>query len=239
MAAAAIASRSSRSAASTLISVDRMPEFPRELRAVLERRRGGHEAAGRRREGADRALQNLLRAGAEDDVLGLGAELRRDGGDEGAVGGRAVERVTPGLGELAHDRVERRLARAEGVLVAADADGLDAGRQRRPGWYRAALCRPGFPRARARQSRAPCHNPRLNALRPGRRKNCGAIGACDPPPSRYAVVTARILRAGPGGVKPARPTSCTARRSSPGFRYNLPAKSACTSPALLTNPRKR
>ncbi len=139
---------------------DRMPEPLRELRAVLERRRGGDQAAGRRRERADGALQNLLRAGAEHDVLGLGPELRRDGGDERAVGGRAVERIAPGLGELAHDRVERRLARAERVLVAADADGLDAGRQRRsrrwggtspvrpapvpgaPSWPRAAIQSP-------------------------------------------------------------------------------------------------
>ena len=43
----------------------------RHLRAVLERRRRRHEMAVRRREGAHGALENLLRAGAKDDVLGF------------------------------------------------------------------------------------------------------------------------------------------------------------------------
>ena len=185
----------------------RMPEFLRELRAVLERRCGGHEAAGRRRERADRALEDLLRAGAEDDVLGLGAELRRDGGDERAVGRRAVERIASGLGELAHDRVERRLARAERILVAADADGLDARRQLRPGGAVAALR--GLRLVllvAARGNPEPGVMTRVrNALRPGRQENCGAIWRMRSSPSCRAVVTARILRLGPGGVKPARP----------------------------------
>ena len=223
-----------------MTSVDRMPELPRELRAVLERRRGGDEAAGRRREGADRALQNLLRAGAEHDVLVLGPELRRDGGDEGAVGGRAVERVAAGLGELAHDRVERRLARAERVLVAADADGLDAGRQRRPGLVPGRPVPPGFPRARVRQSRAPCHNPRLNALRPGHRTNLRRDRRMRSSPKQRCSGNGSNSTRWPWG----RQTGAADVRHYPGrfigrFQIQFAGKSACTSPAWLNQSKKK
>src|SRR5262249_36779502 len=71
-------------------------------------------------------------AGPKDDVLGLDLELRGDCGLQIAFRWCAVERIASGLGELAQDGVERRAARAERVLVAADPDLVHAGRQQRP-----------------------------------------------------------------------------------------------------------
>ena len=111
--------------------VHRMAEAAAEARAVLERRRARHQRTERRRERADRRLEDLLRAGAQHDVLGLGLVQRRDRLDELAFVRRAVERITSRFGEFAEDRVEHRLAGAQRILVAADADFLDALRGRR------------------------------------------------------------------------------------------------------------
>src|SRR5262249_3137499 len=88
---------------------------------------------------AHRHLEDFLRAGAEDDVFGLHLVLLGERLDERGVGRRAVERVAPRFGELAENRVKGRLAGAERILVAADADLLDARWQR---WPRRALSTP-------------------------------------------------------------------------------------------------
>ena len=92
---------------------------------------GRHEVTLRRRVRANRVLQNLLRAGVENDVLGFDLVLRRDRVDEVGVGRGAVERIPVRFRELAEDRIERDPARAERVFVAVDADFLDARRQHR------------------------------------------------------------------------------------------------------------
>ena len=120
---------------------DRMTQSRRHLRTVFERRGGGHQAARRRRERADGGLENFLGTGAEHDILWLGAELGGNRGDQRAVGGRAVERIASRFGKLAHDRVERRLARTKRVFVAADPDRFDPGRQRRSRGALRRLCR--------------------------------------------------------------------------------------------------
>src|SRR5207302_8385423 len=101
---------------------ERMLELLREVRAVLEGRRRGHQRPGGRRERAHRALQDLRRSRPQDDVLGLGLVLGRERGDEVALARRAVERVAARLRELAEDRVERHFAGPERVLAAADPD---------------------------------------------------------------------------------------------------------------------
>ena len=102
-------------------------------RRVLERRRRGDEPSLAGRERADGVPQDLLRPGAEHDVLRFDLVMRRDRGDETAVGRCAVEGIAAGLGELAGDGVEHLAARSERVLVAAEADLGDARRQRRTG----------------------------------------------------------------------------------------------------------
>ena len=76
-------------------------------------------------------LQNLLRPGAQDDVLGLGLVKRRDRLGQLAFARRAVERIASGLGELVDDGIEHGLAGPERILVAADADDFHAFRQLR------------------------------------------------------------------------------------------------------------
>ena len=107
---------------------ERVIQLLRHIRAVLERRRRGDERARRRRKGAHGILENLLRAGAKHDVLGLRVEFRGDGRGQIRFTRRAVERVASGLGKLRKDRVERHLAGPKRILVAADAD-FGAGRR--------------------------------------------------------------------------------------------------------------
>src|SRR4051812_12443228 len=90
--------------------------------AVLKRGCAGDQPSIRRGEGADRVLQNLLRAAAEHDVLRLDPVLRRERGHERPVVGRAVERIAARRRELADDCLEHRLARTDWIFVAVDAD---------------------------------------------------------------------------------------------------------------------
>ena len=159
--------------------------------------------------------------GAEDDVGRLDAELRGDGRAQRALGRRAVERIAAGLGKLPHDRVDRRLAGTERVLVAADPDRLHARRQHRPG-----------PAGGWRLRRL-----RLIVLVPASREPQGRIGKdSGRPPARTSRKPRRdwsiasllgktgvgILRSGPGGVNVPKcpgPTFLSARTPALS-RYN-------------------
>src|SRR6266508_1048115 len=89
----------------------------------------------RRHEDASRVLQQLLRADAEHDVFALAVVYLRHEDFEIPLVRRAVERIAIGLGKLAEDRVDGRLARAKRVLVAADTNRFDS---RRELWSHAA-----------------------------------------------------------------------------------------------------
>ena len=78
------------------------------------------------------AESTLISFSGHFDVLGLGALLLGDRVNEVAVLRRAVKGIPARFGELAENRVERRLARPERVLVAVDLDLFDARRQFRP-----------------------------------------------------------------------------------------------------------
>src|SRR6516225_1154419 len=82
---------------------------------------------GRRQENARRILQQLLRSDAEDDVFALRGVNLRERDLEIRVERRAVEWIAVGLGKLSENRIDRHLAGAERVLVAADTDGLHSG----------------------------------------------------------------------------------------------------------------
>ena len=100
-------------------------------RRVLERRCRGDEPSLAGRERTDRVPQDLLRPGAEHDVLRFDLVMCGDRGDETAVGRCAVEWISAGLRELADDGVQHLAAWSERILVAAEADLVDARRQRR------------------------------------------------------------------------------------------------------------
>jgi hypothetical protein len=78
---------------------------------------------------SSRGAEDFLRPGAEHDILRLDLVLRDDRRGQIRLARRTVERIASRFGKLSENRVERGLAGPERVLVAADADFVDARRQ--------------------------------------------------------------------------------------------------------------
>ena len=111
---------------------DRHVRASRVARAVLERRRAGRRAPASAMMNARIALFRISCEPAPRTMFsGLTLNFAAIAATSVAVVRRAVERIAARLGELAENRVERRLAGPERILVAADADFVDARRHER------------------------------------------------------------------------------------------------------------